>query len=219
MKEWERKLREPRAIAAVSVAVVLLFGAAAYVSHRVGAATAPAAPVIAAIEEKQTPPQMAAHDAEPVKASPPAAHAETKTSKFGAWDVNCREETQGEDKKTACVGVLQIVEKKSKQVLLVWLVGKDRQGRLAATLQTPTGIRVSSGIDLALGSAPARKVPYDVCVERACNGSFLLDAKFVAAAGRAEKAQVTIVAANGKSLSFGIPMAGFDRVIAGVELR
>jgi invasion protein IalB len=188
----------------------IVFGAAVLVAAIVGGLV-----VFFALRASQ--PQVAAPNA-PVAAQAANAGAQPAAPQlrwkdagnFGSWQVQCQEANA-----KICRAVLQVI--RDKQIIMAWLVGADAKGVMQNVLQTPTGVMVSAGVDVKIGSAPARHANYAACGPQACTASFTLDDAFVKEAAAAQKTDVVMYALNGQSVDFGIPTAGLDKAVAALK--
>jgi len=135
-----------------------------------------------------------------------------KTASFGVWELRCRKDTA-----KACFGILEAKDAKRGQIVLAWVVGRNGKGELGMTIQTPGGVLLSRGIEVVLGEGKPVKFVYESCSQRGCLASMPLTDDFVTQAKGAEKAKLTIVALSGKATTFNIPLAGFDKLVAGVK--
>lgn len=135
-----------------------------------------------------------------------------KTESFGPWDIKCRKSEKAAQQKL-CVAVLEVVETKSQQTLLAWLVGYDGAGKLTTTLHTLSGVQVARGLDLELEGTPVRHLAYGACAPRGCDASTPMDSAFLKAALKTESAKVTIYSIEDKVLNFDIPIGGLDKAI------
>jgi len=143
----------------------------------------------------------------------PAADQWVTASNHQNWLLRCRTDvpTQGPD---SCVGLLELVNADSNNLVLAWLVAPGADGSLVGTFQTPLGIQVGSGIDLQFGDAPVRKIGFASCGTQYCLASTLMDEAFIAEASAAERMQAVIVTQEGQAVTLGIPLAGFTDIIA-----
>lgn len=135
-----------------------------------------------------------------------------KTASFGVWELRCRKDTA-----KACFGILEAKDAKRGQIVLAWVVGRNGKGELGMTIQTPGGVLLSRGVEVVLGEGKPEKFVYESCSQRGCLASMPLTDDFVMQAKAAEKAKLTIVALSGKATTFNIPLAGFDKLVAGVK--
>lgn len=131
---------------------------------------------------------------------------------FGSWQVRCQKNNN-----KICTAVLEVIDNDKKQVLMAWLIGPDQRGGLQTALQTPSGVLVGNGIDIKLANAPARHLNYLSCLPQQCTAVSPMDEAFIKEALAAPKADVTVYAANGKSLAFGIPVTGIDKALAAIR--
>jgi invasion protein IalB len=144
-------------------------------------------------------------------AQPAAPQISWKTTgTFGNWQVQCQETNA-----KACRAVLQVI--RDKQVIMAWFVGTDGKGALQNVLQTPTGVMVSAGIDIKVGSAAARHANFLTCGPQGCTAAVPIDDAFIKDASAAPKTDVVLYAPNGQSVDFGIPTGGLDKAIAALK--
>src|SRR5215471_153084 len=155
---------------------------------------------------------IAAAPGQAANAQAPAPVQWTKVGTYGSWEVRC----QNNAAKT-CAAWLDIVNQQSKQVMMSWIVGPDGKGALETVFQTPTGVRVSAGLDVKLGNSSARHINYISCLPRQCTAGAPLDETFIKDAIAAQKAEVTLYAPDGKGINFGIPVAGLDKAVAALK--
>ncbi len=141
-------------------------------------------------------------------APPPVTWKTTAT--FGSWQVQCQEANA-----KACRAVLQVL--KDKQVIMAWLVGTDGKGVLQNVLQTPTGVMVSAGVDVKVGSSAARHANFLTCTPQGCTAAVPMDDAFIKDATAAQKTDVVLYAMNGQSIDFGIPTGGLDKAVAALK--
>ena len=141
-------------------------------------------------------------------APPPITWKTTGT--FGSWQVQCQESNA-----KFCRAVLQVI--RDKQVIMTWLVGPDGKGVLQNVLQTPTGVMVSAGIDIKVGSAAARHANFMTCGPQGCAAAAPMDEAFIKDASAAAKTDVVLYAPNGQSVDFGIPTGGLDKAVAALR--
>lgn len=134
----------------------------------------------------------------------------TTAATFGNWQLRCRDNTEG---KKVCIGVLEVVNTKNRQLILGWLVGLNAKGGLSTTLQTPTGVLVGRGVDMQLGSSAVRHIGYSACGARGCEASSTMDDTFVNDLVGADKATITLYTDAGKALNIGIPVKGADQIV------
>jgi invasion protein IalB len=150
----------------------------------------------------------ASQPAAPGQAAPPVWQT---VATYGSWQMRCQQANPKQ-----CSALLEVVDKKTRQVLFAWVVGVDNKGALQTLIQTASGVLVSSGIDIKMGTA-VHHVNFATCIVQGCSAATVMDAAFVNDMLKTPKADVVIYAANGRSLDFGLPMAGFDKVMAALQ--
>ena len=152
--------------------------------------------------------------AAPAQPAPPQIQWKT-IGNFGSWEARCT--TPPGQTKQLCTAVLQVVDNNTKNVLMAWIVGPDDKGAMQTVLQTPTGLMVSSGVEMKLGNSPVRKIGFQSCGTQQCTAVTPMNDAFIKEVTTAPKVDVTLTAQNGRTLNFGIPVAGFDKALAAIK--
>jgi invasion protein IalB len=200
----------------------VLFGICGFAVVAMTAGAALDADGIVLAQNRQPPPRPAPapqHPATPPapetkQAAPPArVPFRTEIMRFDHWTVTCNEFAEG-PKKRRCTAQLQVTQEKSNKVLLAWTVGLDNENRPVSLIQTPTGVSIAPGVELHLGKAAARKMPFVSCEPSRCTASIAVDNGLVRDMSAAESADVVIYAPNGSGVKFNFPLAGFDKAYA-----
>lgn len=199
----------------------VIFGGAVLLAAMIGGGivyflTSPGAPQQAAASNA---PAANAPAARPAaggnQAAAPAGPVQwTNTGTFGSWQVRCQ---TGSGAPKICTAVLEVIDSKNKQVLMAWVIGPDQKGGMQTVLQTPSGVLVGNGIDMKLTNAPVRHINYLSCLPQQCTAVTPMDEAFLKETLAAPKADITVYAANGKSLAFGIPVTGIDKALAAIK--
>jgi invasion protein IalB len=174
--------------------------------------TAPSTPPAPAVDAAQAPTPTPARTAPaPVQGQPQWVTVATD----GSWEVRCQSPAPATG--SACTAVLQIVEKKSGNVLFAWIVGAPAKNGPVTTFETPTGVLIPSGIEVKLGESPARRVNYTACMPQHCSGDMPMDEGIVKQMSAGGKASVAIVAADGRGVEFSMSLAGFEKAFAAIS--
>jgi invasion protein IalB len=173
-----------------------------------------AAPSNRASTAQNTAPQAQPAPA-PAEAEPPRP-IRTEILNFDNWTLTCVEYAEARGKQT-CAATLQMVQAKSRQVLLAWTVGIGGDGRPVLTIQAPTGILIAPGIEVTLGKAKPRRIAFTSCDTGHCTASTPLDDALVRELGAADMAEVDIQAMNGNNVQFKMPIKGFEKAYAGLR--
>jgi invasion protein IalB len=139
----------------------------------------------------------------------------TEILAFDSWIVTCRE--FHEPKKRICAAVLTLTQSKTHQAVLSWTIGTDETNKPIILLQTPTGVILGPGVELRLGKAAARKIPYRTCDNGRCTATLPVDGALVRDMMGTANAEIAIEAINGQKLQFTIPMKGFDKAYAALQ--
>jgi invasion protein IalB len=107
--------------------------------------------------------------------------------------------------------MLQVIEEKQHQVLMVWLIGRDNQGVLRTVIQSPTGVKIPKGLELKFGASSVRTLPYAACTPQNCEASTAMDDAMVRDARASSEATATIYAIDGRAINFKIGTKGIDK--------
>jgi invasion protein IalB len=159
------------------------------------------------------PPPAAPAEAAPAAAPPAPVPHRTEILRFDNWTLTCNEFTEGA-KKRVCTAQLHVTQQKSNTVLLAWTVGLDNENHPVSVIQTPTGVSIAPGIELRLGKAAVRKMPFVSCEPSRCTASIPVDNTLVRDITAAASADVVIYAPNGSGVKFNFPLKGFDKAYA-----
>ena len=185
----------------------LVSGTAAAVAQ--AAKPAAAAPVPAPAPA----PAPAAEQAE----APPAPYR-TEILNIESWTVTCQDYLLPKPHRN-CGGQLRIVRQGTAQVIMALNVNADETGRPKGVLTTPTGVLISKGVDLGVGSAPPRKLAYETCDANQCTALVPFDEKLAKELQAAANVDVTITAINGSAIKVGFGVKGFDKVLAALGMK
>lgn len=148
-------------------------------------------------------------------AQPPAPQpVRTEIVPHDNWTVTCREFA---DKKRSCSGVLQVVQSQNNQVLFVWLLGKNNDGKVMSVLQTPTGVSIAPGVEVKLGRGPARKAVFVNCEASRCEATLDMDDAFIKDASASDQVEATVYSNTGQGVKFTLPFKGFDKALPAVR--
>jgi invasion protein IalB len=144
----------------------------------------------------------------------PVQPIRTEILNFDNWSVTCREFAEGKHKRI-CFALLQIAQQNNNQnqVIFSWTIGSDDDNRQFMTLQTPTGVAITPGIELKL-SKGNHTVPYTACETGHCIATMALDAALARDIGASADIQAVIHASDGRDVQVNIPMKGFDKAYA-----
>ena len=116
-----------------------------------------------------------------------------------------------------CSATLQIVEPNSKQVAFIWTIGKTPEGVLTGVFATPTGVNITRGLELKLGTAAVRKLSFVSCDPARCEVTMPLDESVLRESRTSDAAVATIVAKDGRTITFDIVNKGFEKALIGVR--
>jgi invasion protein IalB len=130
------------------------------------------------------------------------------------WTVTCREFA---DRRRSCSAVLQVVQQQNNQVLFVWVLGKNNDGKLMSVLQTPTGVTLAPGVEVKLSRGSPRKAAFVNCDASRCEATLDTDDAFVRDASGSDNVEATLYSNAGQGVKFTLPFKGFDKAVAALR--
>lgn len=140
----------------------------------------------------------------------------TETVVHDQWTVVCQDRPDGAIKR-ACSAVLKIVDPNRNQVVFAWVLMRGADGRLAAVMQTPTGVQVPRGITVKVGEGQPRVLPFETCEPQNCEATTALDEPMLRDLQSAAQAVATIYAKDGRGIQFTMPLKGIDKALAAIR--
>ncbi len=175
-----------------------------------------------AFAQSQTPepPKGAKSAPAPAAAPAPAPQPRIRRTEVLAvdnWTVNCTE-TDQPNANLHCSAILKITETVNnvQRVVFTWLIG-NRDGKLAAVVSMPPGVMIAPGVELKIGEKDEKKLRYTACLPDHCEAVVPMDEATVKALASAGKAEASVVAVNGNTVSFKINLKGFEQALTDVR--
>lgn len=153
-------------------------------------------------------------------ASPAALAAETTPGRplvkgvYDDWRVACVDQSAKN-----CSAYQELYRRDNGKVVMRIEVqhGADRA---AMTLLLPLGVQLAHGVVVQVDDqAPSSPYPFTACLEQGCVAPVALDAATLRAARRGRLINVTVVSLRGDSISFALPLRGFDAAFAALPVR
>jgi len=140
----------------------------------------------------------------PADANRPVQPSETKN--FGDWTVRCYPASSA----TPCEMIELLVNKKTgRRVLGVLIVYNQTQNQSAIQLSMPLGVMLQSGAVLSSDTYTSGVLRYRLCDIQGCYTFAPLTDDAIKALGRATKAEMRIVSADGKKFNLNFSLNGF----------
>jgi invasion protein IalB len=158
-----------------------------------------------------------------------AAPERVETTTYGGWAVSCDEILKANPKKT-CSAALR-VNARNGQPLFIWMIGLDKDKKLASVIRIPAGMAlknsktgaisvgllVSKGVDLKLNNN-VHHLDYSTCAPQWCEAFAPMDESFVQDAQTAADAGVTLYAASGAAVNYSaLAIKGIEKVFTYVR--
>lgn len=145
--------------------------------------------------------------------APPPVPTRTEILNFENWVVTCNEFAEGA-RTRVCSAALQILQPNTNQVVFNWSIGVDNSKQMISVMQTPTGVQIAPGVELRVGKAPARKIPFATCDAGRCVATTTMDTALLREMTGTPTAEAVIQGSQGNTVTFTIQMRGFDRAYA-----
>jgi invasion protein IalB len=168
----------------------------------------------------ETPNRRMLVQANPAPAAQPAPQAgatlpaqRTETINYDNWILTCREFLEGA-KKRNCAATVAVQRSENGQTVFALSVQLNEQGKITASIQTPTGVAIAPGVELKFDKTTARKAAFDFCEPSRCVASLAVDSAFVRDASAAGTMALVVQSADGKPVNFEFPIKGFDKAYA-----
>jgi invasion protein IalB len=168
----------------------------------------------------ETPNRRMLVQANPAPAAQPAPQAgatlpaqRTETINYDNWILTCREFLEGA-KKRNCAATVAVQRSENGQTVFALSVQLNEQGKITASIQTPTGVAIAPGVELKFDKTTARKAAFDFCEPSRCVASLAADSAFVRDASAAGTMALVVQSADGKPVNFEFPIKGFDKAYA-----
>ena len=140
----------------------------------------------------------------PVAANKPVQPSETK--EFGDWTVRCFPASSA----TPCEMIELLVNKKSgRRVLGVLIMYNQAQSQSLMQIAMPLGVMLQNGAVLSSDTYTSGVLHYRICDVQGCYAIAPLSDDVVKALGRATKAEMRIVSADGKKFNIAFSLNGF----------
>jgi invasion protein IalB len=161
-----------------------------------------------------TPNRLMVVQASPAPAAAPAAPTlpsqRTETINYENWVLTCREFLEGA-KKRNCAAAVAVQRSETGQTVFALNVQSNEQGKITASIQTPTGVAIAPGVELKFEKANARKAAFDFCEPSRCMATLTADPAFIREVSAAGTVTIIMQAADGKPVNFEFPVKGFDK--------
>jgi invasion protein IalB len=152
--------------------------------------------------------------AQPPPATKPAPQVtKSETVPVGNWLVMCNDYVNAVVKR-ACTAKLEIHDEKNNSVVFVWEIGLSTDKKIMSIMHFPTGVLIEHGVELRIGKAAPRKIPFAACAPTECSVQFPADPSFIRDVAANPSIEAVILAVNGSTPTFTINTAGIDKAYA-----
>lgn len=162
----------------------------------------------------ETKPSLVAQEQPAPQPAAPSTTTTTTTSQHGGWTVTCT--VAGEPAQKTCSAQFRVVSKENNNALvLVWLLGRNAEGKLLAEFATPSDIQIKPGVAVSLDDTNIGAAEFVSCTSnQGCRAALELTPKLARDLKQAKKANVAITLLNGKLLQIGVEINGIEQALA-----
>ena len=137
----------------------------------------------------------------------------TTTTTHGGWTVTCSE--GGEPPKKACSASFRVTNKDNKAIVLIWLLGRNPEGKLLSEFVTPTDILIKPGVAVSLNESKPVRAEYLSCTaSQGCRASIELTPNLIRQMKDAKKAKIGLTLLNGKVMEIAMDVPGIDLALS-----
>lgn len=157
--------------------------------------------------------------AQPAAPATPAVSQRTETINYDNWTVTCREAIEGPTKgKKVCSALLQVADQNKKNIVFIWLIGRNTAGALLTVAQVPTGVLIQKGVELKIGNGKVHVLNYNTCTTQNCEATVIMDDPFTKEliAGQGAAVVATIYAVSGQAVTFNFSIKGIDKAMGSI---
>lgn len=159
--------------------------------------------------QQQNQPLMVAQAAAPeTKPAMPTTSTTTTTTTHGGWTVTCNE--GGTPPAKVCSAMFRVINKQNNQNLLVWVFGRNKDGKLLAEFLTLTDVLVQPGVVVTLDDGKPLKADYVECTSRGCKARIELTPNLVRQMKAAKKARIDMTRLDSQVVQFTMDIPGID---------
>lgn len=154
--------------------------------------------------------------AEPAPPTTTTSTTTTTTTIHGGWTVTCSQ--TGDPPTKRCSAEFRVIDKDNKAVVLIWLLGRDKEGTLLSEFVTPSDILIRPGVAVTLGDEKPWKAEFLSCTtKQGCRASMELTPKLARDLKAATKAKIGLTLLNGKVMEIGMDIPGVDMALTDLD--
>jgi len=140
----------------------------------------------------------------------------TTTTTHGGWTVTCSQ--SGDPPTKRCSAEFRVIDKDNKAVVLIWLLGRDKEGTLLSEFVTPSDILIKPGVAVTLDDEKPLKAEFLSCTtKQGCRASMELTPKLARDLKAATKAKIGLTLLNGKVMEIGMEIPGVDMALTDLD--
>jgi invasion protein IalB len=143
--------------------------------------------------------------AEMAARSEPVAAASTRQV-IGDWVIAC---TPVADARKSCMMFQTLASAKLKSVVSVFTIGKDRAGKLKASIRLPVGVALTAGVVVDIESQNSFTVPYSTCHRTGCFAPFDLTEPMLGQMRKATKISAAAQSVSKQAFNVNFSTRGF----------
>lgn len=136
----------------------------------------------------------------------------TTTTTHGGWTVTCSQ--AGEPPTKTCSAAFRVVSNENKALVLIWLLGRNKEGKLLAEFITPSDILIRPGVTVVLNESKQLKAEYVSCTaQQGCRASVELTSKTTRDLRSTARAKIGITLFSGQVMEVAFEILGIEQVL------
>jgi len=125
---------------------------------------------------------------------------------IGDWVVACAPPNDGH---RSCMMTQTLSSRKLKKTVSVFTIGKDRAGKLKASIRLPIGVALPAGVIVGIENQKRFAVPYSACHRIGCFAPFDLTEPMLGQLRNASKVSAVAQSVSNQALNLNFSTRGF----------
>ena len=134
------------------------------------------------------------------------AYAAASRQVIGDWVVTCARSSTGNK---SCTMTQTLASEKLGKTVSVFTIGRDRGGKLKASIRVPVGVSLPDGVVVGIEGSDRFKITYSACHRIGCFAPFDLTEPLLGKIGKATKISAVARSVSQQPLALNFSARGF----------
>lgn len=130
----------------------------------------------------------------------------TTTRTFGGWTVTCSE--GGNLASRICTASFRVINKQNNANVLVWVIGRNAQGKLLSEFMTLSDVIIPPGVTVAIEDDAPAKAEFIQCTTRGCMARLEMSEEMIGRLKGATRATIAMTRVDGQVIQFQMEIPG-----------